>query len=203
MKPTNQPATATDQPSAEDIPKESLLFDHSIVPTLEPMGQYAASKLASYTATLDFVEQNKPHFAVITLHPVFVFGRNLLQTSADELSGTNAALFGGLYSDEPTFKHLQGVHVDDVAEAHIRALSLADKPVSSFLLAAKDRSWQEVLDFANKKWPEAGFKTEVGKGDRWIVETARAEKELGFGEWKEMEVQVTDVVEQQFALRGA
>ena len=197
-------ATSTNHPSAEDIPKESLLFDHSIVPTLEPMGQYAASKLASYTATLDFVESKKPHFSVVTLHPVFVFGRNLLQTSADELSGTNAGLFGGLYSDDPMFKHLQGVHVDDVAEAHIRALSLADKPVSSFLLAARDRSWKEVLEFANKKYPDAGFyKGEVKEGDRWIVETARAEKELGFGEWKEMEEQVTDVVEQQLALRKA
>jgi len=102
------------------------------------------------------------------------------------------------------FKHLQGVHVDDVAEAHIRALSLADKPVSSFLLAARDRSWKEVLEFANKKYPDAGFyKGEVKEGDRWIVETARAEKELGFGEWKEMEEQVTDVVEQQLALRKA
>jgi nucleoside-diphosphate-sugar epimerase len=190
--------------SVEDIAKEELLFDQSIVPTLEPMGQYQASKMASYTATLDFIETRKPHFSVVTLHPVFVFGCNLLQTSASELSGTNAGLFGGLYSDEPMFKHFQGVHVDDVAEAHIRALSLADKPVSSFLLAAKDRTWGEVLEFANKKYPQAGFnRKEVGKGDRWIVETARVEKELGFKEWKEMEDQVSDVVEQQLALRGA
>ena len=168
------------------------------------MGQYQASKMASYTATLDFVETNKPHFSVVTLHPVFVFGRNLLQTSADELSGTNGGLFGGLYSEEPMFKHFTGVHVDDVAEAHIRALSLADRPVSSFLLAAKDRTWGEVLEFANKKYPEAGFhRKEVQKGDRWIVETALAEKELGIKEWKEMEEQVSDVVEQQLALRGA
>jgi nucleoside-diphosphate-sugar epimerase len=169
------------------------------------MGQYQASKLASYTATLDFVSTHNPHFSVVTLHPVFVFGRNLLQTSASELTGTNGGLFGGLYSDEPMFKHFQGVHVDDVAEAHIRALNLAaDKPVSSYLLAAKDRSWGEVLEFVNKKYPEAGFKTEAKlKGDRWIVETARAEAELGFEAWKGMEEQVGDVVEQQFALRGA
>ena len=190
--------------SAEDIAKEQLLFDQSIVPTLEPMGQYQASKMASYTATLDFVETNKPHFSVVTLHPVFVFGRNLLQTSADELSGTNAGLFGGLYSNDPMFKHFQGVHVDDVAEAHIRAFSLADKPVSSFLLAAKDRTWGEVQEFANKKYPEAGFnKSQVEKGNRWIVETARAEAELGFETWKGMEEQVSDVVEQQLALRDA
>jgi len=167
------------------------------------MGQYQASKLASYTATLDFVETKKPHFSVVTLHPVYVFGRNLLQTRADELTGTNGGLFGGLYSDEPMFKHFQGVHVDDVAEAHIRALSLPDAPVSSYLLAAKDRTWGEVLEFANKKYAQAGFKTEAKPGDHWIIETARAEAELGFSSWKGMEEQVSDVIEQQFALRGS
>lgn len=179
------------------------MFDHSIVPTLEPMGQYQASKMASYTATLDFVETNKPHFSVVTLHPVFVFGRNLLQTTPDDISGTNGMLFGSLYSEEPMFAPYRGVHIDDVADAHIRALGLADKPVSSYLLSAKDRPWEEVIEFANKKYPQAGFKTKPKSGDRWFVQTARAEAELGFSSWKEMEDQVSDVVEQQLALRGA
>lgn len=168
------------------------------------MGQYQASKMASYTATLDFVETKKPHFSVVTLHPVYVFGRNLLQTSANDLAGTNGMLFGSLYSEEPMFAPWRGVHVDDVAEAHIRALSLADSPVSSFLLSSgKDRSWEEVLEFANKKYPTAGFKTKAKSGDGWFVDTTRAKSELGFSSWKSMEEQISDVVEQQFALRGA
>jgi nucleoside-diphosphate-sugar epimerase len=187
----------------EDIAKERLYFDESIVPSPNPGEQYRASKIASYTATLDFVETKKPHFSVVTLHPVYVFGRNLLQTSADELSGTNAMLFGSLYSEEPLFAPYRGVHVDDVAEAHIRSLNLADAPVSSFLLSGKTRTWEEVLDFANKKYPGAGFKTKPKSGDELIVVTARAEAELGFSSWKEMEVQVSDVVEQQLQLRSA
>ena len=112
-------------------------------------------------------------------------------------------LFGSLYSDEPMFAPYRGVHVDDVAEAHVRALSLADAPVSSYLLSGKDRAWEEVLEFVNKKYPQAGFKAKPKSGDRWFVETARAEAELGFSSWREMEEQVSDVVEQQFALRGA
>jgi hypothetical protein len=50
---------------------------------------------------LDFVETKKPHFSVVTLRPMYIFGRNLLQTSADELSRTNDMLFGSFYSNEP------------------------------------------------------------------------------------------------------
>ncbi|USW48834.1 Putative NAD(P)-binding domain superfamily [Septoria linicola] len=144
-----------------------------------------ASKIASYLATLDFVETKKPQFSVVTLRPVYIFGRNLLQTSADELTGTNG-----------------GVHVDDVAEAHIRALTLPDAQVSSFPLAGKDGRWEEVLEFANKKFPRAGFTAKPKPGDGMSVDTGLAEAQLGFSSWKEMEVQVSDVVEQQLDFRG-
>lgn len=166
------------------------------------MGQYQASKLAAHTATLDYVSSHKPHYSVVTLHPVFVFGENLLQTTAEELGGTNGMLFGSLYAKEPMFAPYRGVHVLDVAEAHIRALSLNDAPVESFLLSGKDRSWEEVLDFARKEFPEAGFQAEPKTGDRWFVNTTRAEAKLGFENWREMEVQVRDVVEQQLKLRS-
>lgn len=187
---------------AEDIPKESLYFDASIVSTLDPMGQYQASKMASYTATLDFIETRKPHFSVVTIHPVFVYGRNLLQTKPDQISGTNANLFQSLLSEEPSPAPFQGVHVDDVAEAHIRALSLADKPVASYLLSARQRSWDEVSEFAQRKYPQASFKTKPKSAPGWDVQTGRAERELGMSSWKEMETQVSDVVDQQLGLRG-
>ena len=60
-----------------------------------------------------------------------------------------------------------------------------------------------MLDFAYKKFPEAGFKAKPKSGDRLIVETARAEAELGFSSRKETEVQVSDVIEQQLYLRSA
>jgi nucleoside-diphosphate-sugar epimerase len=94
------------------------------------MGQYQASKLAAHTATLEHISDKKPNYSIVTIHPVFVFGENLSQTTAEELGGTNAALFGSLYSKEPIFTAYRGVHVLDVAEAHIRALSLDDAPIA-------------------------------------------------------------------------
>jgi nucleoside-diphosphate-sugar epimerase len=112
-------------------------------------------------------------------------------------------LFRSLLSEEPLFAPYRGVHIDDVANAHIRALSLPNTiPVSSFLLSAKARTWEEVMEFVHEKFPEQGFKTKPKSGDLLIVETARAERELVFEEWKGMEVQVCDVVEQQIELRG-
>ena len=165
--------------------------------------QYRASKLAAHIATLDFVENEKPHFSVVTLHPVYVFGQNLLQTSADEMSGTNEMLFKSLFSKEPLVSPYRGVHIDDVAAAHVRALNLPAAPISSYLLSARDRTWEEVFDFVKSKFPEAGFTGKPKSGERVTVETARAEAELGFSSWKEMEEQVVDVVEQQFKLRDA
>jgi hypothetical protein len=87
-------------------------------------------------------------------------------------------LFGSLYSEEALFAPFRGVHVLDVAEAHVRALSLADSPISSYLLSARDRSWEEVLDFANKEFPAAGSKAKPEAGDRWSVDTTRAQADL-------------------------
>lgn len=112
-------------------------------------------------------------------------------------------LFKSLYSEEPSFVPYRGVHVDDVAAAHIKALDLADAPIKSYLLSGKDRTWEEVLAFANSKFPGAGFKAKPKSGEKVVVETALAEAELGFSSWKEMERQVTDVVEQQLKLRSA
>jgi nucleoside-diphosphate-sugar epimerase len=148
------------------------------------------------------VETKKPHFSVVTLHPVYVFGRNILQTSPSEISGTNKMLYTSLLSASPLFAPYRGVHIDDVASAHIRALSLPDASISSYLLSAKARTWEEVMDFVGQKFPEEKFKTEPKGGDLLIVKTERAEEELGFERWREMEVQVSDVIEQQIELRG-
>ena len=59
-----------------------------------------------------------------------------------------------------------------------------------------------MLTFANSKFPKAGFTAKLKSGERVIVNTALAEAELGFSSWKEMEEQVTDVVEQQLKLRS-
>lgn len=186
----------------ENIGKAKLEFDSSRASFLKGLELYHASKLASYAATLDFIEEKKPHFSVVTMHPVFVFGQNVLQDEARQLSGTNAMLFGSLYSPSPLFAPFRGVHVVDVADAHIKALSLTDHPHSAYLLAAKQRSWDEVITYIESEFPSAGIKVEAKSGVFWNVDTRRAKADLGFDKWIEMEDQVKDVLSQQLKLRS-
>jgi nucleoside-diphosphate-sugar epimerase len=157
--------------------------------------------VASYTATLNFIKSKKPKFSVVMLHPVSVFGHNLLQKISNDHSGTNAMFFGSLYAEEPMFVPLQGVHVVDVAEAHIRSLSLTEAHICSNVLSGEDRSWDDVVDYANNKYPEAGFKAKPKSAGSWAADTSRAEADLGFNSWRGMEKQLSDVVNQQLKLR--
>lgn len=172
------------------------------------MGKYQASKFAAHKATLDFVKENQPRFTTISLHPVFVFGRSLVQTTAEELSGTPGMLWTSLVSETPAFGQFLGVHVDDVAAAHVRALEIgplnADdggtNAVRSYLLAAERRPWADVDRFVREQYPDVEWALSPVESTNYGVDTTRAERELGIT-FKGMEEQVKDVVDQQLEFR--
>ena len=101
-----------------------------------------------------------------------------------------------------------GVHVDDVAEAHIRALAVSlddgddgdSKGVRSYLLAAKRRSWGDVVRFVRGQYPGVEWALSPVDSTNYGVETSRAERELGI-RFRGMEEQVKDVVDQQLELQ--
>ncbi|KAA8643947.1 hypothetical protein EYZ11_006363 [Aspergillus tanneri] len=175
--------------------------DPETVPSLDPMGQYHASKLASYKATMDFVRDHRPVFDVVTLHPVFVFGRSLIQESPNEISGTPELLFKTLVSETPLMEQFLGVHIDDVAGAHVRALNDGIKGFESYLLAAERRSLVELHAFVRSKYPQLEVKWEPTDSVNFSVDAAKAKKALGMS-FKGMEEQVQDVVDQQLELRN-
>ncbi|PIG82175.1 reductase [Aspergillus arachidicola] len=166
------------------------------------MAQYHASKLAAHKATLDFHSTNSPAFDIITLHPVFVYGRSLVQETADQLSGSCGTLFQSLFSETPSFPQFNGVHVDDVADAHVKVLDDGVKGFRSYLLAAETRSWGDVRRFLEGRYPGVEFGLKSG-GDEvgYRVDAGRAERELGIV-FRGLESMVGDVVDQQFELRG-
>ena len=176
--------------------------DPEKVPSMDPSGQYHASKLASYKATLDFVAEHRPSFDVVTLHPVFVFGRSLVQDSAAELGGTNGMLFQTLAAEKPLMSQYRGVHVRDVADAHVKALDDKITGFESYLLSAEGSTWAEVEAFVRKEFP--GFplrwKDVPEKAKPYSVDAGKAKRELGM-EFLGMEAQVGDVVRQQVELR--
>ncbi|KAL4911327.1 hypothetical protein BDW74DRAFT_164861 [Aspergillus multicolor] len=166
-------------------------------PEATPMTLYRASKLLANNATWDFYEAEKPHYALVTLHPAFVYGHNLLQASAEEVQGgTNGLLWGSIMGGIP-LGGINGVHIQDVAEAHVKALGSEIQGGSKYLLSGPGTSWKEVAGIARKFYLNAGVKlTEDTEGTSMPTDTTKAERELGM-RWRSWEEMVRGVMDQQ------
>jgi nucleoside-diphosphate-sugar epimerase len=172
--------------------------------------KYHASKILAHRATLEWASSNTPSFNIITLHPSFVFGRNLTQTSPEGIDGTNAMLWGCLHSPKP-FIPISAVDVRDVASAHIKALSVSvSKPneIEEFVLSAGPSdgwTWDKVADFAREKYPALGSKLQGPIDTPFDVPptaiTTKAEKVLGV-KWKRMEETVASFLDHQIELQS-
>ncbi|OGM47810.1 reductase [Aspergillus bombycis] len=176
---------------------ENGSFEDPANPSATPMILYMASKLLSNAATWDFWKTAKPKYDLVTLHPAFVYGRNLMQTCADGVKGgSNGALWGFIMAGTPT-GFLTAVHVQDVAEAHIRALDRRIVDGSKYLLAGRSITVPEIARFIQKRYPDAGAViTEDAPSVLNPVNTAKAEGELGM-KWRPFEAILEDVMDQQ------
>ncbi|KAF9692667.1 hypothetical protein EKO04_009701 [Ascochyta lentis] len=168
--------------------------------------KYHASKILAHRASLEWTRTNSPSFHVITLHPSFVFGRNMTQTSPEGLDGTNAMLWGCLHSPKP-FIPMSAVDVRDVATAHLKALDVqVGNPtnVEEFLLTAtpmQNWTWGQVSDFAREKYPGLDVKLEGPFEEPPNADTSRAEGVLGV-QWRSMEATMSSFLDQQVAVRA-
>lgn len=171
--------------------------------------KYHASKILAHRATLEWASSNTPSFNVITLHPSFVFGRNLTQTSPQGIDGTNAMLWGCLHSPQP-FIPLSAVDVRDIATAHIKALSVSvsnPNEIEEFVLSAGPRegwTWSQVADFVRNKYPAIGSKLEgpfAAFDEPPRAVTTKAEQVLGL-KWKSMEETVSSFLDHQIELQS-
>jgi len=163
---------------------------------------YVLSKLLAEHAAWDFMHSHpEATFDVVTTLPAFVFGPNLLQTSAKETAGTNGILWKILTTGLPFPFSYGNVHVEDVARAHVLALDHEKAPGGNrYLLAASSESWSSALEYVKGKWPERKWAENetVGTPIKW--DASKAVKELGLGGFLSFRRQIDDVVEQLIAL---
>ncbi|KAL3454417.1 hypothetical protein BJX65DRAFT_301058 [Aspergillus insuetus] len=164
---------------------------------LDPITQYHASKIASFDATVKLFAARQPSFSIITLHPIYVYGPNL---HGGGLGVANNFLLSELSSETPSTDQFSGVHVSDVAVAHLKALDHKGTGIQSYLLAGRDWPWSDVHAFLNAKYPGSEFKLQPRDSMVWRFDARRAQQELGL-EFQEMEVQVRDVMQQYLALQ--
>ncbi|KAF9872253.1 3-beta hydroxysteroid dehydrogenase [Colletotrichum karsti] len=117
---------------------------------------YSASKTAALEASERWMREHKPAFDLISIMPAWIFGREELATTPEALlSGSNGVLLELLRGNKFDWTINTGyVSVQDVVDAHIRALSPSVPGGKSFILS-KHIAFEEARDFAKKHFPEA------------------------------------------------
>ncbi|KAL5320146.1 hypothetical protein ACEPPN_010947 [Leptodophora sp. 'Broadleaf-Isolate-01'] len=161
---------------------------------------YHASKILSNQASWRFMKENSPNFVLIALRPSFVYGHNLTQTTAQEISGcTNAILWGAIMAENMA-SILSYVHIGDVADAHIRSLDPKIKESTSYVITAPAQSWDDVLEVVKRDYPNVPYKLKPGvQTINFTSSTQKAEKELGM-KWTSIKDTVHEVMDQQLGL---
>ncbi|KAI1094712.1 NAD(P)-binding protein [Rostrohypoxylon terebratum] len=132
---------------------------------------YVTSKIASLQHTDTFARTQTPHFGIAHVVPGYVFGRNELALDATMMrsrnSSNNFLMMGMLGAELPFPIHGGFVHIDDLADLHLRVLFRS--PPSSSPSAAKAKvedygvstpvDYDAIFDIIAKAFPKA-----VGEG---------------------------------------
>ncbi|KAJ5403720.1 hypothetical protein N7509_003591 [Penicillium cosmopolitanum] len=178
---------------------ETADFNNPADPAGTAFKLYHASKLLANNAAWEFWKNSKPHYSLVSLHPSFVLGRNLVQTSAKDIEkGSNAGLWKGIMAGVAT-PMVTGVHIQDVADAQIKALSPSIPDGSKYLISGNKASWKEIAQIVRRDYPNIGAKiaTELEiEGESTPMDTSKAEKELGI-KWRSLEEMVHDLLDRQ------
>jgi len=160
--------------------------------------KYQASKILAHQATIAWMEENNPDFSLVTLHPTFVMGHSLIQTSAADIGGINGLFWSTLQAEKPQFPPMV-VNVRDVADAHLRAATVGTgERTMEFLLSGCETSWDHVLSFVKSDFPEVEVGWTPPFAEASKVDTSRAEKVLGM-KWRSTEEIFGSMILQQLA----
>ncbi|KAF6840629.1 3-beta hydroxysteroid dehydrogenase [Colletotrichum plurivorum] len=176
-------------------------------PTAPYEDPYSSSKTAALEQSEAWVEKHSPPFDLISIMPAWVFGRDELRTTSEGmLAGSNAALLDFVRGAKSATPINTGyIAVEDVADAHISALSPAVSGGQSFILS-KHMSWEDGRQIAKKHFPQAfaiGLFSEDGVQPTVSIPTDASEGEKLLGRKymddddtvKEMTAQLVELVE--------
>lgn len=125
---------------------------------LQPAFTYRASKTFAEKAAWDFVEREKPNFALATLCPPLVLGPVIHHLSSlDSINTSNARIrdiIQGKYRDElPGSGVYIWVDVRDLGEAHVKSIELAEAAGERFLLTAGYFSNKQIVEAVRESYP--------------------------------------------------
>jgi nucleoside-diphosphate-sugar epimerase len=124
------------------------------------MDAYGVSKAAALAATERFKQEEKPHFEVISILPSMVTGKNELNRTPEDVGkGSNGTTLGVLLNNKSETPSLGvSVHVNDVARAHIDALSPVIQGNRNYLCSSggiEGTRWEDAKDIVRRNFPKA------------------------------------------------
>lgn len=92
---------------------------------------------------------------------------------------------------------ISGVHIKDVAEAHIKALDPKIPNGAKYLLNSIQTTWKDVAQIVHRDYPNAGAKISVeAEGGAMPLDSSKAEQELGI-KWRPLEQMIHELMDQQ------
>ncbi|KAE9372728.1 putative 3-beta hydroxysteroid dehydrogenase/isomerase [Stipitochalara longipes BDJ] len=166
-------------------------------PYSSAMEAYFASKTLSRTATKEFMEREKPSFEFVNLLPTLVFGPDELATKSQDLMTNSCGVVLGSLMDAQIPEMIgAGVHVDDVARAHIDGLKQSVPGNKDYILssdAPEGICWEDAKEVVKRNFSEAVEKGVLKlKGSMptrpWRLETRDTEDAFG---WKHISLEET------------
>lgn len=131
---------------------------------------YRASKTFAEKAAWKFVEEEKPNFTLATINPPLVFGPIVhYLNSLDSLNTSNERVRDLIQgkskgaSEIPETGVYIWVDVRDVANAHVKAMEVADAANKRFFIVAGEFCNRDLVNIIRKNFPQ--FASELPKED--------------------------------------
>ncbi|KAE8373703.1 hypothetical protein BDV26DRAFT_296693 [Aspergillus bertholletiae] len=171
---------------------------------------YTLAKITEANNTDAFVEKNNPHFSVAHIMPGFVFGRNELALTADAVVNENssnrylmACIMG---RDIPLPLHGGYIHIDDLADVHLKVLRLEPGPDTPTSFGASiDVDYSVIFDHIQKAFPKAVADGTFKRGSLATLpisyDSSETEKVLGI-KFRSFEDAVLDAARQYLEILG-
>ncbi|WVF72784.1 hypothetical protein IAT40_007602 [Kwoniella sp. CBS 6097] len=189
------------------------IWNEDAVPHVEANGKdsdgylaYQASKTLAERALWKFTDDKKPTWDAVAINPPYVLGEVIHEVDKPEKLNTSVEFFWAWITGQKTEADLPSpfgnwVNVKDVAEAHVRALEVAEASGQRFITGAGAFSGQDYVDILRKRYPELpnipfghpGINEEILK-ETDIFVGSKAEKVLGirYTSLEETVVQMAD-----------
>jgi nucleoside-diphosphate-sugar epimerase len=161
--------------------------------------KYQASKILAHQASQQFLQKQKPHFTLITLHPTFVLGPSLVQKSAGDITGVVMMFMHSLTLDKPVFPSTC-VDVRDVADAIVATIDAnVERNGEEFIITGPKFTWEDVVEYTKAAYPQVPMNLQPPFDKPFDANASKAERLLG-AKWRSMEEMVSSVLDQQLAL---